>query len=190
MESSECLLFDYLNDFPLNLSDFTTYSQILVNFFMPIIFLQKLYFHKKKIFCSIIFSWSIFQIIWTCLTNLESSECLLLAYLNDLSLNITYFTWYLQILVNVFELLFFYKNCIFTKKFFLLNHIFWEYFLDYKDLPYQFGILRMSTFCWSQWFNTSSTRICIVHTNVSKLFFRTDLSCQIYWKTFQILDFK
>ena len=48
--------------------------------------------------------------------------------------------------------------------------------MDYKDLPYQFGILRMSTFCWSQWFNTSFTRICIVHTNVSKLFFRTDLT--------------
>ena len=69
----------------------------------------------------------------------------------------------------------FLQKLYFHKKIFLLNHIFWEYFLDYKDLPYQFGILRMSTFCWSQWFNTSSTRICIVHTNVSKLFFRTDL---------------
>ena len=63
----------------------------------------------------------------------------------------------------------------FHKKNFLLTHSFWEYFFDYMDLPYQFRILRMSTFCWSQWFYTNPCRICVVHTNVSKLFFRSDL---------------
>ena len=46
-------------------------------------FLQKSYYHKKKFFCSLIVSESIFSIIWTCLTNLESLECLLFADLND-----------------------------------------------------------------------------------------------------------
>ena len=49
-------------------------------------FFTKNVFSQKKFFCSIIFSWSIFQIIWTCLTNLESLECLLFADLNDLTL--------------------------------------------------------------------------------------------------------
>ena len=70
---------------------------------------------------------------------------------------------------------FFYKNCIFTKKNFLLDHIILEYFSNYMDLSYQFGILWMCTFCWFEWFLTKLIAIFVADTNMSKLFFRTDL---------------
>ena len=75
-----------------------------------------------------------------------------------------------------FETLFFNKNCICTNFFKTQNHVYWGHFLRYIDLPYHFGNLRMSTFCWSQWFSTKLNRIFVVHRNASKLFFRTDLT--------------
>ena len=65
----------------------------------------------------------------------------------------------------------FYKNRIFTKTIFLLNHTSWRYFLDYMNLPYQFGILRMCTFCWFDWFLSEPSIILVIHTNTCALFF-------------------
>ena len=70
----------------------------------------------------------------------------------------------------------FYKNRIFTKKNFLLNHTSWGYFLDYMNLPYQFWILRMSTFCCYQWFLSKLIIILVVYTNMCPLFFYSDLT--------------
>ena len=69
----------------------------------------------------------------------------------------------------------FYKNCIFTKKYFLHNYAYWELFLDYIDLLYHFGMLKMSTLCTFQCFFTKAHKISAIQTNVSVLFFRTGL---------------
>ena len=70
----------------------------------------------------------------------------------------------------------FYKNRIFAKKIFLLNHTSWVYFLDYMSLPYHFGKLWMSTFNCFQWFFTKAKRIHVIPTNTRELFFGPDLS--------------
>ena len=118
----------------------------------------------------------IFWIIETCLTNLESSEYLLFAYLNDFSLKLTDFTRYSQMQVSFFVQIIFYKNRIFGKNIFLFNHTSWGYFLDCMSLPYHFGKLWMSTFHWFQWFFTKAKRIHTILTNTSKLFFGPDLT--------------
>ena len=70
----------------------------------------------------------------------------------------------------------FYKNCIFTKKYFLHNYAYWELFLEYIDLLYHFGMLNMSTLCTFQCFFTTAHQISAIETNVSVLFFQTGLS--------------
>ena len=74
---------------------------------------------------------------------------------------------------------FFYKNCIFTKKFFMLNQSSWGCFLDHLDLPYQFGILIMSTFCWNEIFFTKANWIYAIWINVSLVFYESPLSIHI-----------
>ena len=106
---------------------------------------------------------------------MESSECLLTSNLNDFLLKLTNFTWNPQMQVNFFLQIIFYKNRIFTKTIFLLNHTSWGYFLDYMNLPYQFGILRMCTFCWFDWFLSKPSIILVIHTNMCALFFSSDL---------------
>ena len=106
---------------------------------------------------------------------MESSECLLTSNLNDFLLKLTNFTWNPQMQVNFFLQIIFYKNRIFTKTIFLLNHTSWGYFLDYMNLPYQFGILRMCTFCWFDWFLSKPSIILVIHTNTCALFFSSDL---------------
>ena len=69
----------------------------------------------------------------------------------------------------------FYKNCIFTKKYFLHFYAYWEFFLDYIDLLYHFGMLKMSTLCTFQCFFTKAHQISVIQTNVSVLFFQTGL---------------
>ena len=70
---------------------------------------------------------------------------------------------------------FFYKNCIFTKKFFMLNQSSLGCFLEHLDLPYQFGILIMSTFCWNELFFTKANWIYAIWINVSPVFFASPL---------------
>ena len=106
---------------------------------------------------------------------MEYSEYLLTSNLNDFLLKLTNFTWKPQMQVNFFLQIIFYKNRIFTKTIFLLNHTSWGYFLDYMNLPYQFGILRMCTFCWFDWFLSKPSIILVIHTNTCALFFSSDL---------------
>ena len=75
---------------------------------------------------------------------------------------------------------FFYKNYIFTKKNFMLNQSSWGCFLDHLDLPYQFGILIMSTFCWNELFFTKANWIYAIWINVSLVFYESPLSCSKY----------
>ena len=114
---------------------------------------------------------------------MESSECLLTSNLNDFLLKLSNFTWNPQMQVNFFLQMIFYKNRIFTKTIFLLNHTSWGYFLDYMNLPYQFGILRMCTFCWFDWFLSKPSIILVIHTNTCALFFSSDLRSNVgMWK--------
>ena len=88
-----------------------------------------------------------------------------------------------KILTNASELFCannFLQKSYFSKKFFLLNHTSWVYFLDYMSLPYHFGKLWMSTFHWFQLFFTKAKRIHTILTNTSKLFFGPDLSSEFF----------
>ena len=117
----------------------------------------------------------------TCLTNLKFSEHLLFANLNDFSLKSTDFARYThKCKLSFFCKNFFYKNCIFTKKNFMLNQSSWGCFLDHLDLPYQFGILIMSTFCWNELFFTKANWIYAIWINVSPVFFASPLTTYLY----------
>ena len=78
--------------------------------------------------------------------------------------------------LSFFSKIFFYKNCVFTKIFFMLNQSSWGCFLDHLDLPYQFGILIMSTFCWNEIFFTKANWIYAIWINVSPVFFASPLT--------------
>ena len=136
--------------------------------------MKKSYCHKFLLIITHA-SWGHFKYYIDLPTNLESSECLLTSNLNDFLLKLTNFTWNPQMQVNFFLQIIFYKNRIFTKTIFLLNHTSWGYFLDYMNLPYQFGILRMCTFCWFDWFLSKPSIILVIHTNMCALFFSSDL---------------
>ena len=138
-------------------------------------FLQKSCFHEKISLYKIMSPMGIFWTIQTCFTILEFLECLLFGNLNDFSLKITEFTGYSQMQAYFFLQIIFYKNCIFTKKYFLHNYAYWEFFLDYIDLLYHFGMLKMSTLCTFQCFFTTAHQISAIETNVSVLFFQTGL---------------
>ena len=76
---------------------------------------------------------------------------------------------------ELFSANYFLQKSYFKKNIFLLNHTSWGYFLDYMNLPYQFGILRMCTFCWFDWFLSKPSIILVIHTNTCALFFSSDL---------------
>ena len=84
-----------------------------------------------------------------------------------------------KILTNasgLFSCKFFFTKIVFLqKKCFMLKQTSWGYCLDYIDLPYQFGILIMSTFCWTKWFSTKANSIYAIWTNVSPVFFAPPL---------------
>ena len=60
------------------------------------------------------------------------------------------------------------------------------FFFDYIDLPYHFGMLKMSTLCTFQCFFTTAHQISAIETNVSVLFFQTGL---IRWLWNALLKF-
>ena len=127
---------------------------------------------------------------------MESSECLLTSNSNNFLLKLSNFAWKLQMQVNFFLQIIFYKNRIFKKTIFLLNHTSWGYFLDYMNLPYQFGILRMCTFCWFDWFLSKPSIILVIHTNTCALFFSSDLNNNIenlilnFWTGFNLVYYQ
>ena len=48
--------------------------------------------------------------------------------------------------------------------------------MDHLDLPYQFGILIMSTFCWNEIFLTKANWIYAIWINVSLVFYESPLN--------------
>ena len=88
-------------------------------------FLLKTFFHKFVSMINHASQGGIYWTIQTCLTNLKFSEHLLFANLNDFSLKSTDFIQDSQMQVVFFCKKFFYKNHIFTKKYFMLNQTSW-----------------------------------------------------------------
>ena len=79
---------------------------------------------------------------------------------------------------------FFTKIVFSQKKFFMLIQSSWGCFLDHLDLPYQFGILIMSTFCWNEIFFTKANWIYAIWINVSPVFFASPLTTN-FWKDYK-----
>ena len=74
-------------------------------------------------------------------------------------------------LVFFYEIFKFFQKSYFHELFFYNWSCFLRcLFLGYLDLPYQFGILRMSTFCLLDWFFTKSNTYHMMLTNSSELF--------------------
>ena len=66
------------------------------------------------------------------------------------------------------------------------NQSSWGYFLEHLDLPYQFGILIMSTFCWNELFFTKANWIYAIWINVSPVFFASPLTIRYMYILYTI----
>ena len=92
-------------------------------------------------------------------------------------------------LVFLWKFSIFFKNHIFMNFFYIQSCFLRCLFLGYLDLPYQFGILRMSTFCLLEWFSTKSIRFYNILTNSSEFFYANNFFTKIVFSQniFQII---
>ena len=84
-------------------------------------------------------------------------------------------------LVFLWKFSIFFKNHIFMNFFYIQSCFLRCLFLGYLDLPYQFGILRMSTLCLLEWFFTKSNIFYMILINSSELFCASNFLQKLYF---------